>query len=398
MKDPVIIRDERGWRAWICCHPLDDPDATDRMWTEFATSDDGIEWTMHGPALAAQPGAVGRAGHAGHRHHPSAARPLSRSTTGAPDAAENWEERTGVAEGRPAASRGGGRRTGCASVRRVPGAPLRQPWSMTAIAPPCTTRSGATTAATSCAASGSRGRPDAERPVICDLAPNVAIGEPLVTVVLAPVDAVDVTLVMDLSLDILMSGQDGVQRFKLAYDWSDHDSLLAEHGFSALITVTVNGTRQAVLYDGGLSPLALQHNLDVMQINVTNLRAITISHGHVDHHGGLEGLFRRHGALRLPLIIHPDAWKDRKVVMPTGAELHLPPPNHNDLEREGLTVIEERGPTLLIDGTVLVSGQVARVTSYEKGYPIQVARSGCWRGVGARSLDMGRSEPGRECA
>ena len=195
------------------------------------------------------------------------------------------------------------------------------------------------------------------------------------TVVLAPVDAVDVTLVMDLSLDILMSGQDGVQRFKLAYDWSDHDSLLAEHGFSALITVTVNGTRQAVLYDGGLSPLALQHNLDVMQINVTNLRAITISHGHVDHHGGLEGLFRRHGALRLPLIIHPDAWKDRKVVMPTGAELHLPPPNHNDLEREGLTVIEERGPTLLIDGTVLVSGQVARVTSYEKGYPIQVARS-----------------------
>ncbi len=196
------------------------------------------------------------------------------------------------------------------------------------------------------------------------------------TVVLAPVDAVDVTLVMDLSLDILMSGQDGVQRFKLAYDWSDHDSLLAEHGFSALITLTVNGNRHAVLYDGGLSPLALQHNLDVMQINVTNLRAITISHGHVDHHGGLEGLFRRHGALRLPLIIHPDAWKDRKVVMPTGAELHFPPPNHNDLEREGLTVIEERGPTLLIDGTVLVSGQVARVTSYEKGFPAQMARSG----------------------
>jgi 7,8-dihydropterin-6-yl-methyl-4-(beta-D-ribofuranosyl)aminobenzene 5'-phosphate synthase len=197
-----------------------------------------------------------------------------------------------------------------------------------------------------------------------------------VTVELAPVDAVDVTLVMDLSLDLLMSGQDGVRRFALAYDWSDHDSLLAEHGFSALITVTVNGNRHAVLYDGGLSPLALQNNLDVMQVDVTNLRAITISHGHVDHHGGLEGLFRRHGPLRLPLIIHPDAWRDRKIVMPTGAELHLPPPSHNDLEREGVTVIEERGPTLLIDDTVLVSGQVARVTAYEKGFPIQMARSG----------------------
>ena len=196
------------------------------------------------------------------------------------------------------------------------------------------------------------------------------------TVALVPVDAVDVTLVMDLSLDILMAGQDGVQRFKLAYDWSDHEALLAEHGFSALVTVTVDGGRHAVLYDGGLSALGLQHNLDVMQIDASDLRAIVISHGHVDHHGGLEGLLRRHGAMHLPLVIHPDAWQDRKIVFPTGAEMHLPPPSHNDLEREGLTVIEERGPTLLIDGTVLVSGQVERVTAYEKGFPVQVARSG----------------------
>jgi 7,8-dihydropterin-6-yl-methyl-4-(beta-D-ribofuranosyl)aminobenzene 5'-phosphate synthase len=189
-----------------------------------------------------------------------------------------------------------------------------------------------------------------------------------------PVDAVEVTLVMDLSLDILMSGQDGVQRFKLAYDWSDRDSLLAEHGFSALITIESGGRRRSVLYDGGLSALALQHNLDVMQIDVTDLRAIAISHGHVDHHGGLEGLFRRNGPMNLPLIIHPDAWRDRKIVFPTGAEMHLPPPSHNDLEREGLTVIEERGPSLLIDGTVLISGQVERVTSYEKGFPAQMAR------------------------
>ncbi len=195
------------------------------------------------------------------------------------------------------------------------------------------------------------------------------------TVLLEPVDAVEIILVMDLSLDILMAGQEGVQRFKLAYDWSDHDSLLAEHGFSALISVESHGRRQSVLYDGGLSALALQHNLDVMQIDVSNLRAIVISHGHVDHHGGLEGLFRRNGAMKLPLIIHPDAWRDRKLVFPTGAEIHLPPPSHNDLEREGLTLVEERGPTLLIDGTVLVSGQVERVTSYEQGFAGQMARA-----------------------
>lgn len=196
------------------------------------------------------------------------------------------------------------------------------------------------------------------------------------TTALEPVDSVEVTLVMDMTLDLLMSGQDGVERFKLAYDWSDHDALLAEHGFSALITVEARGRRQSVLYDGGLSVLALQHNLDVMQIDASTLRAIVISHGHPDHHGGLEGLFRRNGPMKLPLIIHPDAWKDRKLVFPTGVEVHLPPPSHNDLEREGLTVVEERGPTVLIDGTVLVSGQVARVTSYEQGFPAQVAWTG----------------------
>jgi len=99
-----------------------------------------------------------------------------------------------------------------------------------------------------------------------------------VTVALVPVDAVDVTLVMDLSLDILMAGQEGVQRFKLAYDWSDHEALLAEHGFSALVTVTVDGGRHAVLYDGGLSALGLQHNLDVMQIDASDPMAPCTCH------------------------------------------------------------------------------------------------------------------------
>ena len=67
---------------------------------------------------------------------------------------------------------------------------------------------------------------------------------------LKPVDAVEVTIVMDTFVDILMAGAEGVQRFKLAYDWSDKANLLAEHGFSALLTLEVDGARQAVLLDG----------------------------------------------------------------------------------------------------------------------------------------------------
>ncbi|HST17734.1 MAG TPA: MBL fold metallo-hydrolase [Gaiellaceae bacterium] len=189
------------------------------------------------------------------------------------------------------------------------------------------------------------------------------------------VDGVDVTIVVDNFVDVLMAGAEGVHRY-LAHDFEDRDQLVAEHGFSALVTIRSGGERIRVLYDGGLTPAALGRNLDVLDIPIAELRAIVISHGHADHHGGLEGLFRRFGRRRLPLVIHPEAWRERKVVFPTGAELRLPPPSRGDLEAEGLEVVEERKQTLLVDGRVLVSGQVERSTGFEEGFPIHYAQTG----------------------
>jgi 7,8-dihydropterin-6-yl-methyl-4-(beta-D-ribofuranosyl)aminobenzene 5'-phosphate synthase len=63
------------------------------------------------------------------------------------------------------------------------------------------------------------------------------------------------------------------------------------------------------------------------------------------------------------------------VQFPGGAELRLRPPSMADLEREGLEVVSERGPTLLLDDRILVSGQVERVTEFERGFPIHLARA-----------------------
>ena len=60
-------------------------------------------------------------------------------------------------------------------------------------------------------------------------------------------------------------------------------------------------------------------------------------------------------------------------------ELHIPPPRRTDLRREHIEVIEEVGPSTLIDGMILVSGEVARTTDFEKGFPIHWAkRDGVW--------------------
>src|SRR6476620_9183400 len=191
---------------------------------------------------------------------------------------------------------------------------------------------------------------------------------------LEPVDRAEVTIVVDNFVDLLMAGADGVRRY-LATDWGDRDQLIAEHGFSALITIESRGRRSSLLYDAGLTPATLARNLDVLQVPVRDLRALVVSHGHADHHGGLEALFRRYGRRRLPLVIHPEAWRERKIVFPTGTELRLPPPSRRDLEGEGVEVIEESGQTLLLDSTVLISGQVERLTAFEQGFPIHYAHS-----------------------
>lgn len=194
------------------------------------------------------------------------------------------------------------------------------------------------------------------------------------TVQLTPVDGVEVTVVMDNSIDILAAPTEMSRRPAWQWDWSDVEQLRAEHGYSLSVTVHHNGSTDKILYDAGLTRDGTVHNLDVLELDPGDYRAVVLSHGHADHHGGLEGLFGR-ARSAMPLVLHPDAWRMRKVVFPTGAEIKMPPPSHNDLDREGWQVVEERGPSVLLDGSVLVTGQIDRVTDFEKGFPLQHAET-----------------------
>lgn len=195
---------------------------------------------------------------------------------------------------------------------------------------------------------------------------------------LQPVDRVDVTIVTDNAIDILAAPTEMAERPPWRWDWSEREQLRAEHGYSLALSVHRGGQTDRILYDAGLSRDGTIHNLDVLGIDPRDFRAVVLSHGHADHHGGLEGLFGRVRA-SMPLVVHPHAWRERKVVFPTGVEIRMPPPSHNDLDREGWDVVDEQGPSLLLGNSVLVTGQIERTTDFEKGFPLQHARTnGSW--------------------
>jgi 7,8-dihydropterin-6-yl-methyl-4-(beta-D-ribofuranosyl)aminobenzene 5'-phosphate synthase len=188
---------------------------------------------------------------------------------------------------------------------------------------------------------------------------------------LEEVDGVEITILMDNYVDLLMVSSEVAKQPRLGDTVGEKQSrLIAEHGFSALVTVIANGRPESILFDAGLSPDGVLHNIDILETPLADVRAIVLSHGHADHTGALIGLLRRLDKRGLPLIAHPDAFLQRKVVIPDGREVKLPPPDRGALLQKGVDVIERKEPSLLLDKRALVTGQVARTTDFEKGFPI----------------------------
>jgi 7,8-dihydropterin-6-yl-methyl-4-(beta-D-ribofuranosyl)aminobenzene 5'-phosphate synthase len=200
------------------------------------------------------------------------------------------------------------------------------------------------------------------------------------TLGLPEVDAVEILTLLDNSLDMLMAGSETVRRADITGTVGEGRSTLrAEHGFSSVVRVRRGDRHAAFLFDAGLTKDSLIHNMDVLEVRAADLQAIVLSHGHSDHVAGLMGLLSRTGRRRLPLVLHPDAFLRRKIVLPDGREVLLPPPDRRGIEQEGVEILTERAASLLLGGLALVTGEVARTTEFEKGFPVHYAeRNGQW--------------------
>jgi 7,8-dihydropterin-6-yl-methyl-4-(beta-D-ribofuranosyl)aminobenzene 5'-phosphate synthase len=203
---------------------------------------------------------------------------------------------------------------------------------------------------------------------------------PRQTIPLEPVDEVRITIITDNVIDISLGSTDIAKRLKLPTEVRlDTPLPIAEHGFSALLDVRRGRQRSQVLFDTGVSPRGFLYNLDALEVRPLDVQAIVISHGHFDHTLGVLGLAERLGGRKVPLVVHPDAYLERKTVAPNGEERHLPTPLRADFRRDNIDVLEEVGPSMLVEGMILVSGEVERTSGFEPGFPVQWAlRDGHW--------------------
>jgi 7,8-dihydropterin-6-yl-methyl-4-(beta-D-ribofuranosyl)aminobenzene 5'-phosphate synthase len=207
--------------------------------------------------------------------------------------------------------------------------------------------------------------------------------EPAIEIDLEPVDSVTVVTLMDNVTDNLMADHGPARRadptrsprrpLAMMADGQVPDSLIAEHGFSVLVTVTKAGREHRFLFDAGTSPDGVTENMRRLDIDPYSIEAIVCSHGHFDHTTGIDGLIRAVGRLNLPVLIHPHFWRQRRLQLPGREPRELPTTSRAALVGAGFDIIEERQPSFLFGRSVLITGEVARTTGYEPGFPPQQA-------------------------
>ncbi|MGH3042336.1 MAG: MBL fold metallo-hydrolase [Gaiellaceae bacterium] len=211
---------------------------------------------------------------------------------------------------------------------------------------------------------------------------------------MAQIDRVRVTILMDNVTDPLIPDQGPVSRLswpkaladaaahlpaRLAVDGRVPDALVAEPGFSALVRVEKNGRERTLLFDTGVSPTGMVENMRRLGLSLQDVEVIVLSHGHWDHVTGMEGVARTLGRAGLPVVIYPEFWSRRRIRFPGLDPAELPSTSRSALEGAGFEIVEERRPSFLLDGSVLITGEIDRTTEFETGFRGHEAfRDGGW--------------------
>lgn len=185
---------------------------------------------------------------------------------------------------------------------------------------------------------------------------------------LREVDRVEITTIIDNYTDVILGSTGIAKRPPLATGEGVTPPPLAEHGLSLLIKLFTDSEEHTILFDAGWSNIGVPHNFKVLGIDPNEIEGIVISHGHMDHFGALKDILRIKKGITV--VLHPDALiPTRGLKFPDGRMVKFPTLDEQSLIEAGANLIKTKSPSLLASGLLASTGEVKRITDFEKGIP-----------------------------
>ncbi|MFC1871208.1 MBL fold metallo-hydrolase [Chloroflexota bacterium] len=137
--------------------------------------------------------------------------------------------------------------------------------------------------------------------------------------------------------------------------------IIAEWGLSFL--VESDGAK--VLFDTGRS-ISAPHNADSLGINLGEINKIALSHGHVDHTGGLREVLQRMKK-EIEITAHPDVWAAKHRHWTDNSRpdrFNGIPFQRRELESLGAIFNLTREPVRMTD-TIMTTGEIPMTNDFE---------------------------------
>lgn len=153
----------------------------------------------------------------------------------------------------------------------------------------------------------------------------------------------------------------------IAEDSVGYDSpYLGQHGISFLLTAERDGVIKNILVDVAQDPAALIENINRMQIAISCIDAVVLTHCHYDHTRGIAKILREIGGKDIPVIAHPDIFRTHFISDPYLRSIGIMDGDRReDIESSG-GILYLAGNALEIMPGLISTGEVERITDFEE--------------------------------